>query len=146
MAEVTQVLWSPPYWVAEVTDGLTWREVARGEAASKEEAQALGALALGQVGEIDSALAWGQALVRSFEAAQLKAGINADPRAALALDRYLREVSSALLSGRLHVAYAALQELLATPQGERPAGAQDAALVPVHDAIALRLDLSLWGA
>lgn len=96
--------------------------------------------------EITSAQVWGQALVRDFEAAALATGINADPRAALALDRYLREVSSALVAGRLHVAYAALAELLATPEAERPVGAQDAALVPIHDALAQRLDLPIWGA
>lgn len=96
--------------------------------------------------ELEAAQAWGQALVRGFEAAALAAGINANPSAALALDRYLREVSAALVAGRLHVAYAALAELLATPQGERPAGAQDAALVLIHDALAERLALPLWGA
>lgn len=96
--------------------------------------------------EITSAQQWGQALVRDFEAAALAAGINADPRAALALDRYLREVSSALVAGRLHVAYAALAELLETPEAERPAGASDAALVPIHDALAQRLALPIWGA
>jgi hypothetical protein len=97
------------------------------------------------VEEITSAQEWGQALVRAFEAAAVKGGINSDPAAALALDRYLREVSGALLSGRLHVAYAALAELLESDPKSRPAGADDAALLPVYHALAARLALTPKG-
>lgn len=93
---------------------------------------------------LEDAAEWGASIVRSFEAGALKGGVNDDPTAALALDRYLREVSGALVAGRLHVAYAALAELLATPERERPQGAADAALVPIYNALAERLSLDPW--
>lgn len=92
--------------------------------------------------EIESAQEWGAALVRDFEARAVKGGINNDPRAALQLDRHLREVSAALTAGRLHVAWAALAELLESDPKSRPAGADDAALLPVYNALAARLALT----
>lgn len=94
--------------------------------------------------EILSAQDWGQELVRSFEADAVKSGINSDPRAALSLDRYLREVSTALVAGRLHVAYAALLELLSSKESERPFGAGDNQLAPIFNLIAERLNLPAW--
>lgn len=94
--------------------------------------------------EIMSAQEWGLALVRGFEADAVKSGINNDPRAALSLDRYLREVSAALSAGRLHVAYAALLELLSTEESERPSGAGDDRMAPILNLIAARLDLPVW--
>jgi hypothetical protein len=96
--------------------------------------------------ELSSAQEWGVRLVRAFEAAALKGGINGDPAAALALDRYLREVSGAVAAGRLHVAYAALGELLTTAERERPAPpfTDDASLVPIYNALAERLKLEPW--
>ena len=144
----TQVIWSDPYWILEETDGLSWRELARGTAASEGEAQAAALASQGAVPELESAQAWGLRLVRDFEAAALKGGVNSNPAAALALDRYLREVSGAVATGRLHVAYAALGELLATPERERPAPpfSDDASLVPIFNAIAARLSLDPWSA
>jgi hypothetical protein len=80
-------------WVLEDTDGLSWRELARGTAASEAEAQ-----------------------------------------------------SAASAARQLRAAYEALAELLATPELTRPAGAQDADLVPIHDAIAARIQQPAWRA
>lgn len=96
--------------------------------------------------EIESAQEWGQAIVRAFESAALASGTNSDPFAALALDRYLREVSDSLKAGRLHVGYAALHELLKVAETSRPAGAEDSQLVPIFNALASRLGLPSWGA
>lgn len=93
---------------------------------------------------LEDAAAWGAKIVRGFEAAAIRAGLNDVRGASLALDRYLREVSTALSAGRLHVAYDALAELLATPERERPQGAADAALIPIYNALAERLSLDPW--
>jgi hypothetical protein len=87
--------------------------------------------------ELAAAQAWGQELVRAVEIDLMRGGINADPRAALAVDRELREISDALKGGRLHVAAAALDELLGLPQEQR--AASDALLTPVHTALRERI-------
>lgn len=145
----TQILWADPVWIAETTDGQTWVEVARGTAGSEAEGRAAAEASLGlgpDADELESAQTWGARLVRDFEAGALKGGVNDDPTAALALDRYLREVSGAVAAGRLHVAYAALSELLTTPERERPAPpfTDDAQLVPVYNAIAARIGRDPW--
>lgn len=144
----TQLIYDAPTGVGglEDTDGLTWRELARGTAASEAEAQAASLASQGAVPELEDAQAWGLRVVRNFEAQALKGGINSDPPAALALDRYLREVSGAVAAGRLHVAWAALGELLKTPEAERPAPpfTDDASLVPIYNALAERLKLEPW--
>lgn len=144
----TQVQWSDPVWIAEVSDGLEWTEIARGTAPNETSALQQGQAALNAhlgiidgVDEIAAAQAWGSAIVRAFEAAAMEGGINAHPAAALALDRYLREVSSSLAQGRLHVAYAAMQELLSQPESSRPVGAGDESLMPIFMALAQRLEL-----
>lgn len=148
MTTTTQLIYDPAsgVWILEDTDGLSWRELARGTAASEAAAQAAALASQGAVPELESAQAWGLRLVRDFEAGALKAGVNEDPTAALALDRYLREVSGAVAAGRLHVAYAALGELLTTPERERPAPpfSDDAQLVPVYNAIASRIGRDPW--
>lgn len=93
---------------------------------------------------LEDAAAWGAKIVRGFEADALRSGINDVRGAALQLVRYLREVSDLLATGRLHAAYDALAELLATPERERPQGAADAALVPIYNALAERLSLDPW--
>lgn len=145
----TQIQWSEPYWIAEISDGFEWTEVARGTAANEQDGLQQGQAALNAhlgivdgADEIATAQAWGAAIVRAFEAEAMRSGINANPSAALDLDRYLREVSSSLVQGRLHVAYAAMQELLSSPEGERPIGASDAQLMPIFLAIANRLELA----
>lgn len=85
------------------------------------------------------AKAWGTALVREFEAAAMRAGINADPRAALTLYRFLEPVRTPLREGLLHVAFAALQELLEVAPEDRPPLAD---LTPIHQALLARLGLS----
>lgn len=144
----TQIQWSEPYWVAEVSDGFEWTEVARGMAADEASAMQQGQAALNAhlgiidgTDEIAAAQAWGSAIVRAFEAEAMRSGINANPAAALALDRYLREVSSSLMLGKLHVAYAAMQGLLSEPENSRPVGASDENLMPIFMAIAQRLEL-----
>lgn len=144
----TQIIYTAPQWIAEVSDGFSWTEVARGEAASEEMARIAAQAALNShLGVIDgtdelvSAQSWGSAVVRAFEAEAMNSGINSVPVAALALDRYLREVSGALSAGRLHVAYAAMQELLSQPEVSRPMGASNAQMMPIFMAIAQRLQL-----
>lgn len=97
--------------------------------------------ALDPLYEIESAQEWGQAVVRDFEARAVKAGINENPRAALELDRYLREVSTALVAGRLHVALATLEELAEDEPMHRPQGASNEALGPILAALKHRLGL-----
>jgi hypothetical protein len=126
-------------WILEETDGMTWRELARGQAASQEEAQAAADVALGIVPELDDAVEWGQRIVKAFEAQMMEGGINDNRSVALRLHRYLRDVSDALVTGRIHVASAALDELLATPEAERPAGASNVALWQVHALLSQRL-------
>lgn len=144
----TQLIYDAPtgVWVLEDTDGLSWRELARGTAAGEAEAQAAALASQGAVPELEDAQSWGLRLVRGFEAGALKGGINDDPDAALELDRYLREVSGAVAAGRLHVAYAAMGKLLTTPERERPASpfTDDASLVPIYDAIAARIGRDPW--
>lgn len=89
--------------------------------------------------ELESAEEWGRALVRQVELSLLVSGINDDRRAALAVDRELAEVSSKLKDGRLHIALAALEELLERPESERHA--PDSMLKPIEALIRDRLDL-----
>lgn len=86
------------------------------------------------------ARAWGTVLVREYEAAAMRAGINADPAQALALYRFLEPVRTPLREGLLHVAYAALQELLAFGEEGQPPLAPTI-LLAVHHALATRLGL-----
>ena len=144
----TQIQWSEPYWIAEISDGFEWTEVARGTAANEQDGLQQGYAAINAhlgivdgADEIAAAQAWGAAIVRAFEAEAMRSGINSNPAAALALDRYLREVSSSLAQGRLHVAYAAMQGLLSEPESSRPVGASDESLMPIFMAIAQRLEL-----
>lgn len=83
---------------------------------------------------------WGTALVRDFEAAAMRAGVNQDPRSALALYRFLEPVRTPLREGLLHVAFAALQELLEVAPEDRPPLAD---LTPIYQALAARLGLSV---
>lgn len=136
-----QVLYDPPtgVWVAETSDGLSWVEVARGQAVSEAEGREAALNALGLSTVLEDAETWGRRLVRAVELDLLKGGINDDRVLALAVDRELDYISSKLKDGRLHIALAALEELLAKPESERLAS--DALLRPVEAAIKQRLDL-----
>jgi hypothetical protein len=91
------------------------------------------------VAELESAEAWGRALVRQVEIDLLESGINDDRRRALAIDRELAEVGAKLKDGRLHIALAALEELLEKPEQERYSA--DAMLKPIEALIRERLKL-----
>lgn len=82
---------------------------------------------------------WGKGLVSEIQNSLALSGINDTPAEALALYRYLAEVRDALMGGLLHVAHAALAELLQTPEASRPTGATDALLNPILSAIAARI-------
>ena len=89
--------------------------------------------------ELESAESWGRALVREVELGLLASGINDDRVLALAIDRELTEVGAKLKDGRLHIALAALEELLRKPEQERYSA--DAMLKPIEASIRARIKL-----
>lgn len=82
---------------------------------------------------------WGKELVCEIQQQLALSGINDTPADSLALYRYLAEVRDALAGGMLHVAYAALDEILAQPEARRPSNASVALLRPIYDAIGARI-------
>lgn len=92
-----------------------------------------------QAYELADAKRFGKELVASFELAQLKRGINDNPTAALDLYKLLEPVRNALNGGLLHIAYAMIWEIMATNEEDRPAGASDADLLEVFNAIHERI-------
>lgn len=114
-------------------DGRT--ETADGEPVSHDDAGLLAYLHAGgammmMASPLDEVLAitpaeLGRDIVDTYEAALVEAGINSNPKAALALYRYMAEARDALRGGLLHVALAAIEEMLEAPEASRPAGASD---------------------
>lgn len=97
------------------------------------------ALASDPAVELESAEEWGRALVRQVELGLLASGINDDRKLALAVDRELAEIGAKLKDGRLHIALAALEELLERPESERHT--PDDMLRPIEATIKARLKL-----
>lgn len=133
-------------WILEDTDGLTWRELARGVAANEVEARAAAEASQGIVTELEAAQMFGSRLVLDFEAKMLGSGINGRRGEALVLYNALAPVRTPLKDGLLHVAYDALALLLGTPiEGRGSPYAVDEVLVPLYDALAHHINETPWG-